>query len=71
MMELTGQRFGAWTVLRRAVSEVPNRSYWKCQCDCDREYIVLQSGLLSGRSTQCRSCAGKRAAQRREKDKES
>ena len=52
MEDLTGHRFGMWTVL--GFGERRDRSYfWKCRCDCGNERIVGSSSLKSGTSKGC------------------
>ena len=47
-IDLTGQRFGSWTVLE------PRAGYkWLCFCDCGTEREVLSKSLKNGRSTSC------------------
>jgi hypothetical protein len=50
-MNLSGQRFGRWTV----ISDTGNhgKSRWNCQCDCGTERIVLGFSLKSGQSKSC------------------
>lgn len=53
--DLTGKRFGHWTVLIRA----PNRKravMWLCRCDCGNVVEVHGTSLKSGTSTQCQKC---------------
>lgn len=57
-LDLTGQRFGRWTVLKKGESKNQN-SYWLCQCDCGRVVSVMGCSLRNGRSTKCRSCASR------------
>jgi hypothetical protein len=53
-IDLTGQRFGRWTVLE------PLPEYkWLCRCDCGTEQPVLSKSLKSGKSTSC-GCSYKR-----------
>ena len=33
LIDLTGQKFGRWTVLERAFNG-KREVYWLCQCDC-------------------------------------
>lgn len=54
--DLTGQRFGRYTVIGRAPSP-PRRPRWWCRCDCGRVRDVRADTLVAGTSTQCRSCA--------------
>jgi hypothetical protein len=51
IIDLTGQRFGKWTVLSLAK---PN--FWNCRCDCGTESVVSRGNLRSGGSTQCQKC---------------
>lgn len=55
--DLTGMRFGYWTVLERADDMISpggaHQTAWKCRCDCGTEKIVLRSALLNGRSSSC------------------
>ena len=58
-IDLTGQRFGRWTVIeesdRRAKS---GGRYWLCKCDCGTIKEVTQDSLRGGKSTNC-GCQGK------------
>jgi hypothetical protein len=55
-VDLTGRRFGKWSVL----SYIPDSRLWRCQCDCGKRFNVPKKHLCSGRSTKCRQCAGRR-----------
>lgn len=61
--DLTGQRFGKWTVERPATEEEMRfRSkgfFWFCRCDCGRTGFVTTGNLRGGQSTRCMSCAGR------------
>lgn len=53
-IDLTGKRFGRWTVLAHSPVEKPGSSRWHCRCDCGREKThVLYSGLVRGSSMSC------------------
>ncbi|CDN42067.1 hypothetical protein BN871_AT_00690 [Paenibacillus sp. P22] len=52
-VELTGRRFGRWTVLKRAGKSNNRKIMWLCQCVCGEERPVLSNRLLSGESTSC------------------
>ena len=56
-MNLTGRKFGRWTVLERAEPKYNKKKCaegrWRCRCDCGVERIVLQASLVSGRSQSC------------------
>lgn len=52
-IDLTGQKFGFWTLLeRRPLSEKKKRHYL-CKCECGTVKEVEQSGLVRGASTSC------------------
>ena len=55
--DITGQKFGKWTVLSFAGSvKMPcgrPATKWRCQCDCGTIKDVFSSGLPSGKSTSC------------------
>lgn len=62
LIDLTGQRFGRWTVLERA----PNRNrtvYWLCQCDCGTIKEVKGQCLREGESTSCGCYQKEKASQ--------
>lgn len=50
--DLTGKRFGRWTVIQRAPNK-NTRTSWLCQCDCGKQKEVLSCHLKSGRSQSC------------------
>ena len=55
-IDLTGQIFGEWTVIREAAKEEKkNRpgAYWKCLCSCGTEKIVNGQTLRKGESKSC------------------
>jgi hypothetical protein len=51
-IELTGKRFGRWTVVQRAKANAKG-ARWSCRCDCGTERIVRSWNLRSGTSTSC------------------
>ena len=53
-LELTGQRFGKLTVIRRNGSK-NSKAYWLCQCDCGKQVSVV-SNALSGNKTKSCGC---------------
>lgn len=57
MKDLTGEKFGRWTVLSfsrmEKISPKCYRYYWKCRCQCGTEKEVLVNSLRSGRSLSC------------------
>ena len=57
MDDLTGQRFGRLTVIKRADDYVlPNGTrmvQWLCKCDCGKEKVVIAGNLKSGATKSC------------------
>lgn len=63
--DLTGQRFGRLTVLRRGEDYVCNslhpfgkaetvkRVCWVCRCDCGNEATVMGCALTGGKTKSC------------------
>ena len=51
-LELTGQRFGRWTVIKR-VENRKRKTYWLCRCDCGKESVVKGGNLTNGLSRSC------------------
>lgn len=56
MRDLTGQRFGKWTVLERRGKASSGNYKWLCRCDCGTEREVDGNTLRNGSSTKCRHC---------------
>lgn len=56
-IDLTGQRFGKWTVIERAEDYISPAGYhttqWLCRCDCGTERVVNASTLRSKLSKSC------------------
>jgi hypothetical protein len=52
-IELTGKRFGRWTVTGFAYRTEERRHYWACVCDCGAEKAVLSDVLRNGKSRSC------------------
>lgn len=56
-IDLTGQRFGRYVVIRRAEDYVlpsgKHKTTWFCQCDCGNTKNVLSSSLISGCVVSC------------------
>lgn len=56
LVDLTGRRFGRWTVLPQYKSigaGIHRTTRWKCRCDCGVEKWVQPVSLKSGKSTSC------------------
>lgn len=52
-IDLTGQRFGKWTVVKRLENNKNNKAMWLCRCDCGTEKAVLGESLKSRKSQNC------------------
>ena len=51
--DLTGQKFGAWTVIKRMPSSKSGATKWLCKCDCGSEKEVFASNLKRGLTVSC------------------
>jgi hypothetical protein len=57
LIDMTGQQFGEWTVLRRATTLRPSKNvHWLCRCSCGNEREVSGGNLRSGKTSRCSSC---------------
>lgn len=55
--DLTGQRFGQWTVIKKSeVQPIRGKLMWDCVCDCGVRKPVQNGNLMYGHSTRCRDC---------------
>lgn len=53
LVDLTGQKFGYLTVLKRDNSKINREIYWICQCDCGNIISVRGSHLKTGATISC------------------
>lgn len=53
LVDLTGERFGRWTVIERAESGPGRTTRWSCVCDCGTRRDVAAASLRKGQSTSC------------------
>lgn len=51
--DLTGQRFGRLTVIKRNGTNQHRRAIWRCKCDCGKYTNVNAPDLLSGNTKSC------------------
>lgn len=61
--DLTGQRFGKWTV----VSEAPRKdghAFFFCRCECGTELKIRADALTGNKTSQCSQCAQKERIER-------
>lgn len=65
-LDLSGARFGKWTVLQQAVSPPgqETKNFWLCRCDCGAEAVrrgaQLRYAEKKGVMQSCQSCGAKR-----------
>lgn len=52
-IDLSGQRFGKLTVVKRVPSLKRNGTRFLCRCDCGKEVVRLAASLRSGAATSC------------------
>jgi len=50
-IDLTGQRFGRLTILKRDGTTSPVK--WRCRCDCGQEVSIAPSNMKSGGTQSC------------------
>lgn len=53
IIELSGRRFGRWTVLRREPRAGVRYTAWLCRCDCGAERTLIGHTLRTGSSQSC------------------
>lgn len=53
LVDLTGRRFGRLVVIKRVDNDKCNKVRWLCQCDCEKEIIVIGGHLKSGNTKSC------------------
>jgi len=52
-IDLTGQKFGRFTVISRAENNKDGRAMWLCRCECGNERIVMGKCLRNGHTKSC------------------
>lgn len=53
MNDLTGQKFGKLTVIKRAGSTKYHCANWECLCDCGNKKIISGNSLTTGKTKSC------------------
>jgi hypothetical protein len=54
LIDLTGQRFGLWTVLSLSDRRTKEHAlFWKCRCDCGAVRDVIGTNMKNGKSLSC------------------
>ena len=52
-IDLTGQRFGRFFVIKRVQNNKDGRAMWLCRCDCGNERVVPGKSLRNGHTQSC------------------
>lgn len=52
-LNLTGQKFGRWTILEEVPERYQRRVQYKCRCDCGTERIMIGGKIKKGLSYSC------------------
>lgn len=63
-IDMTGKRFGRWTVLMIDSEKLGGRIAWKCVCDCGTKRSVIGRDLRNGKSTSCGCISKEKTIQR-------
>ncbi len=53
LVDLSGQRFGRWTVIDRGPDGKHRQTSWNCVCDCGEKQLVNAKSLKNGDSQSC------------------
>lgn len=53
LIDLTGQKFGRWTVERKDGNDARGGAKWSCKCECGVVRSVLGADLRAGKSVSC------------------
>jgi hypothetical protein len=65
--DISGQRFGRLTAIKRIENDKQGQVQWLCKCDCGIEVIANRYSLLKGRKRSC-GCLQKETVSKRFKD---
>lgn len=52
-IDLTGQKFGKWTVINEIPERKDGKIYWHCKCECGNERDVYGYWLRKGKTKSC------------------
>jgi hypothetical protein len=56
LVDLTNQKFGKLTVIKRAPNDKNGNVQWLCNCDCGNEKVVRGNDLISNKQVTCGWC---------------
>jgi hypothetical protein len=62
LIDLQGQKFGAWTVIAGPSRNTNNQTTWHCQCECGATREVVAQTLRLGRTKSCGCLKGEAIA---------
>ncbi len=51
--DLTGEKFGRWTVIKRVENNKWEQLMWLCECECGNRKIIIGESLKSGNTQSC------------------
>lgn len=63
VIDLTGQKYGRLSVIKRVENSKHHASQWLCMCDCGKEVIRSSNSLRTGHSISC-GCARKESTRK-------
>ena len=66
LIDISGQVFGEWIVLRQDGNSKTGAAMWLCACSCGKQRTVVGSDLRKGKSTSCGHAAPKSVTPKRE-----
>lgn len=52
-IDLTGGKYGRWTVIKKSQAFSATKPLWDCECECGTRRAVLRNHLRSGHSRSC------------------
>ena len=64
MLDLTGKRFGRWTIVSFSHINEKGASYWQAKCDCGKEGVIRGSSLVERGSGSCGCLAVEKSSTR-------
>ena len=55
IIDLTGKKFGEWTVLKQSDKKDKHGIFWTCQCSCGLIKDICGTDLRQGKTTKCKN----------------
>ena len=53
LIDLSGQKYGRLTVLKRGMNDNSGKVRWICKCDCGNEKLLRSNDIRSGKIVSC------------------